>query len=238
MPASSSRHAPSAKDSRPSHRQGRGQGPARPVKGFAPGSSKFQSPLSGQGDRNPPTRFCLNFGLPESPPGEEACSVHREASGSRDHQTCPRLRKPGSGPGDPDLGLGTLEDQAEGSWSGTTKASNTWTWLGATACSAWDIDTPRWSRPLPTNHTNADVGQGLPEPGHKPVWPQPWPKSLPGPACSFFCNSGTEAVEGALKLARLATGRTNFVAPRGLPRQVHGGLAVSAALATASPSNP
>jgi acetylornithine/N-succinyldiaminopimelate aminotransferase len=28
----------------------------------------------------------------------------------------------------------------------------------------------------------------------------------------FFCNSGTEAVEGALKLARRATGRTNFVA--------------------------
>jgi acetylornithine/N-succinyldiaminopimelate aminotransferase len=28
----------------------------------------------------------------------------------------------------------------------------------------------------------------------------------------FFCNSGTEAVEGALKLARRATGRTGFVA--------------------------
>jgi putrescine aminotransferase len=31
-------------------------------------------------------------------------------------------------------------------------------------------------------------------------------------ACSFICNSGTEAVEGALKLARLFTGRPNFVA--------------------------
>ncbi len=29
---------------------------------------------------------------------------------------------------------------------------------------------------------------------------------------SFFCNSGTEAVEGALKLARLATGRPAFIA--------------------------
>lgn len=29
---------------------------------------------------------------------------------------------------------------------------------------------------------------------------------------SFICNSGTEAVEGALKLARMATGRTNIVA--------------------------
>jgi len=28
---------------------------------------------------------------------------------------------------------------------------------------------------------------------------------------SFFCNSGAEAVEGALKLARVATGRTDFV---------------------------
>jgi putrescine aminotransferase len=32
---------------------------------------------------------------------------------------------------------------------------------------------------------------------------------------AFFCNSGAEAVEGALKLARLATGRPNFVAMRG-----------------------
>ncbi len=31
-------------------------------------------------------------------------------------------------------------------------------------------------------------------------------------AISFFCNSGTEAVEGALKLARAATGRTKLVA--------------------------
>jgi len=29
---------------------------------------------------------------------------------------------------------------------------------------------------------------------------------------SFFCNSGTEAVEGALKLARIATGRTKVIA--------------------------
>ena len=28
----------------------------------------------------------------------------------------------------------------------------------------------------------------------------------------FFCNSGTEAVEGCLKVARLATGRKKFVA--------------------------
>jgi len=32
---------------------------------------------------------------------------------------------------------------------------------------------------------------------------------------SFFCNSGTEAIEGALKLARAATGRTNFVGTHG-----------------------
>lgn len=31
------------------------------------------------------------------------------------------------------------------------------------------------------------------------------------PAMSFFCNSGTEAVEGALKLARYVTGRSRFV---------------------------
>jgi putrescine aminotransferase len=32
---------------------------------------------------------------------------------------------------------------------------------------------------------------------------------------SFFCNSGAEAVEGALKLARKATGRTRFIATLG-----------------------
>lgn len=31
---------------------------------------------------------------------------------------------------------------------------------------------------------------------------------------TFFCNSGAEAVEGALKLARAATGRTQFIAAR------------------------
>ncbi len=31
------------------------------------------------------------------------------------------------------------------------------------------------------------------------------------PAMSFFCNSGTEAVEGALKLARYVTGRQRFI---------------------------
>jgi 4-aminobutyrate aminotransferase len=31
------------------------------------------------------------------------------------------------------------------------------------------------------------------------------------PAMSFFCNSGTESVEGALKLARSATGRSRFI---------------------------
>ena len=38
----------------------------------------------------------------------------------------------------------------------------------------------------------------------------------PGPLqFSFFCNSGAEAVEGALKLARAATGRPGFVAMEG-----------------------
>lgn len=32
---------------------------------------------------------------------------------------------------------------------------------------------------------------------------------------SFFCNSGTEAVEGALKLARISTGRSNYISCEG-----------------------
>lgn len=45
---------------------------------------------------------------------------------------------------------------------------------------------------------------------------------------SFFCNSGTEAVEGALKLARLATGRPGLVATQGAYHgKTTGSLAVS-----------
>lgn len=45
---------------------------------------------------------------------------------------------------------------------------------------------------------------------------------------SFFCNSGTEATEGALKLARVATGRTGFVAAHGaFHGKTTGSLAVS-----------
>jgi acetylornithine/succinyldiaminopimelate/putrescine aminotransferase len=41
----------------------------------------------------------------------------------------------------------------------------------------------------------------------------------PGRDAFFFCNSGTEAVEGALKFARAATGRTRFLA---LDQAYHG----------------
>lgn len=45
---------------------------------------------------------------------------------------------------------------------------------------------------------------------------------------AFFCNSGTEAVEGALKLARLATGRTGLVGTVGAYHgKTTGSLAVS-----------
>ncbi|MEI7833802.1 MAG: aminotransferase class III-fold pyridoxal phosphate-dependent enzyme [bacterium] len=45
---------------------------------------------------------------------------------------------------------------------------------------------------------------------------------------SFFCNSGTEAVEGALKLARLASGRTKIVATSGgFHGKTFGGLSAS-----------
>jgi len=45
---------------------------------------------------------------------------------------------------------------------------------------------------------------------------------------SFFCNSGTEAVEGALKLARLATGRTQIIGTEGgFHGKTFGGLSAS-----------
>ncbi len=47
------------------------------------------------------------------------------------------------------------------------------------------------------------------------------------PGMCFFCQSGTESVEGALKLARYATKRQRIIAfPRQLPRP-HDGLAVA-----------
>ena len=38
---------------------------------------------------------------------------------------------------------------------------------------------------------------------------------------SFFVNSGTEAVEGALKVARLATGRKKFIAAKNAFHGLH-----------------
>jgi len=44
----------------------------------------------------------------------------------------------------------------------------------------------------------------------------------------FFCNSGTEAVEGALKFARLATGKTEFIATnRGFHGRTFGALSAT-----------
>lgn len=45
---------------------------------------------------------------------------------------------------------------------------------------------------------------------------------------SFFCNSGTEAVEGALKLARLASGKTQIIGTEGgFHGKTYGGLSAS-----------
>ena len=45
---------------------------------------------------------------------------------------------------------------------------------------------------------------------------------------SFICNSGTESIEGALKIARMATGRPNFIATKGaFHGKSMGGLAAS-----------
>ena len=42
---------------------------------------------------------------------------------------------------------------------------------------------------------------------------------MPDPSLSsfFFWNSGSEAVEGALKMARIYTGRKGVIAMQGLP---------------------
>lgn len=50
----------------------------------------------------------------------------------------------------------------------------------------------------------------------------------PGIARGFLCNSGTEAVEGAIKFARLATGRSRFVAAmRGFHGRTLGALSAT-----------
>jgi len=56
---------------------------------------------------------------------------------------------------------------------------------------------------------------------------------------SFFCNSGAEAVEGALKMARAATGRTKFVATHGsFHGKTFGALSVSGRAAFQTPYAP
>ena len=56
---------------------------------------------------------------------------------------------------------------------------------------------------------------------------------------SFFCNSGAEAVEGALKLARAATRRTKFVATTGaFHGKTFGALSVSGRATFQTPYAP
>ncbi len=56
---------------------------------------------------------------------------------------------------------------------------------------------------------------------------------------SFFCNSGTEAVEGALKLARLATGKTGIIGTiGGFHGKTYGGLSASGRDVYKTPFNP
>ncbi len=63
---------------------------------------------------------------------------------------------------------------------------------------------------------------------------------LPGDICySFLCNSGTEAVEGALKCARIHTGRSEYVgAINGFHGKSYGSLSVSGREVYKTPFNP
>jgi len=62
----------------------------------------------------------------------------------------------------------------------------------------------------------------------------------PGDLCrSFFCNSGSEAIEGAIKLARAATGRARMVAAReGFHGKSMGALSVTGHEAFKTPYRP
>jgi len=56
---------------------------------------------------------------------------------------------------------------------------------------------------------------------------------------TFFCNSGTEAVEGALKLARLATGKTQIIGTEGgFHGKTYGGLSASGREVYSAPFKP
>jgi len=56
---------------------------------------------------------------------------------------------------------------------------------------------------------------------------------------SFFCNSGTEAVEGALKLARLASGKTQIIGTiGGFHGKTYGGLSASGREVYRAPFQP
>lgn len=126
-------------------------------------------------------------------------------------------------------GLGTLEDRAEG--------TRVWDHEGAEY-----LDMAGGYGMFSLGHRHPEVVQAVSEQLHRmpmsaKVFLSPVMARLaaalaevaPGALqYAFFCNSGTEAVEGALKLARLATGRTGFVATHGaFHGKSTGGLAVS-----------
>ena len=65
----------------------------------------------------------------------------------------------------------------------------------------WATATSMWWRPLPLRRPRSGIRRTCTASHSRNAWPSGW-WPTPSPRRSFFCNSGAEAIECALKLAR------------------------------------